>query len=1533
MAQTPLFLTQGVQPQVMLSLSNDHQLFFEAYPDYLDLDGDGQPDRTYGHDNDYFGYFDSYKCYDYITDLGRFKPKAVTSDKYCDEVDSVSGDWSGNFLNYLAMSRMDVVRKILFGGFRRVDSADQTVLERAYVPTDAHSWVKYYDGDNLSSLTPFTNGDSITAGSDSVVTPATGDIDFDINASEFMSSVQRGDQVRIYSGSSVVKLLASGQAYMLGAVKSVDLGNAKITVDVTRANGSDELSNWTVENLSRSGISFCNTTNDASLNDGEVVPASKPPRLSVARGNYGLWSANERYQCRWSDEVSDNDGINANNIGVTGFAANDRNPIQSDVGLGEDDYNVRVEVCVTGLIGTERCKEYPAAGSSLKPVGLLQQYGDDSQILFGLLSGSYLKNKSGGVLRKNVTGFDDEVNVATDGTFKDAPTAGGIVSSINLLRMYGYNSSGVYTGNSENCPFGLKSFSNGQCMSWGNPQSEIFLESIRYFAGAAPTSAFAFTGKDKLDGLQGQAWSDTLSEDLQCAPMNVINFNSRAASYDRDQLQSVSDISGSGGVAGIRQIVESIGASEGINGQEWFVGETLNSNNQLCTSKLVGSLAEVAGLCPEAPRLAGGFDSVGIANYAYENDIRPNLTGDQNVKTFAVALAPAVPRIDIPRPETTERAVTILPACQNTEDDGNCAIVDFKVISQDLAAGTGLFLVNWEEAEQGGAYDQDMYGTIQYTITESTLEITTRVAQQSSSRPLAFGYVLNGTEENGFHAHSGINEYSYTDPTGVESCDKCRVSDPATSVTYTLSAGGARDGLLESPMFYAAKWAGYDKEANFPADQSSWDADGDGFPDNYYFAIDPSKLANDLEKVFSDILRDSASAASVAASSTSLNTGTAIYQASFNSQGWSGDLRAFALQGDNTLAETFTWSAADQLDALTAGQVDDRKILTSSDLSTDGQANGVLLSKTGALFTWTDPGLTDTQKTALAKNSNDINTPVSAVVAEDRLDYLRGDRTQEKTLANPGGIFRERGSRLGDIINSNPQFVYQQNFGYGNLAAQTGFSTTIITESYNDFRASDVYQDRPPVVVVGGNDGMLHGFNASSTDAGKELFAYVPADIIKNLHELTELEYTHRYYVDGTPRIGDVWLGTSEKWATVAVGSTGAGGNSIFALDITNPESVGVEDFMWEFSHTDMGNTIQQPSIVALPNGKFGVVVSSGYKDTPVRGGKVWVLDVETGVPIRTFQLPDSGELGSPLVVDLDSDRVSDRIYVGDTSGKLWRLDIVGDDVTDWGAPSTLISGSSNVQPLFAGPTGQTITAPLASAFNADGEHMVYFGTGSFYRVGQNVVADSPQTESFYGIIDRGEPVIKGNLLKQEILTEAVQNSNRFRIVSDNTIADEAGWYIDLKLTVSLGERVVSRALLRGDRVIFTTLIPSSNPCSAGGTSFLMEVDPNDGSRLGFSVFDVNGDGVFNNDDLITVTIGEVEVSVPASGYAPDIGIMNTPTVLTSIKEPEPCEDEDCPPPPQCEEIKVVSGSGGERITIKEQCPVDIGRQNWQQLR
>jgi type IV pilus assembly protein PilY1 len=349
-----------------------------------------------------------------------------------------------------------------------------------------------------------------------------------------------------------------------------------------------------------------------------------------------------------------------------------------------------------------------------------------------------------------------------------------------------------------------------------------------------------------------------------------------------------------------------------------------------------------------------------------------------------------------------------------------------------------------------------------------------------------------------------------------------------------------------------------------------------------------------------------------------------------------------------------------------------------------------------------------------------------------------------------------------------------------------------LNSSYNAFRSSSAYQNRPPIVVVGANDGMLHGFRADvdavngPLSGGTEVFAFVPNGVYDNLFELTLPTYDHNYYVDGTARVADAWLGSTLGWRTIAVGTTGAGGKSVFALDITDPQNMSKNNVLWEFSPPEMGYTLFQAAIVPLSATQFGVVVTSGH-EAPGADGKIWILDPANGSILQTITVPGSGSLGSPLVADLTNDRIADRIYVGDTQGKLWRFD---HEVSGWQAPSGLQVSGKPI-PLFiaqidqtppALPIPQAITAAPTSAFNIKGEHMVFFGTGSFYRVGDNEVLANPPLDTFYGIIDRGTPIIgRSTLLEQEILAQVATYGFNARAVTENLMdPSKDGWYLDL---------------------------------------------------------------------------------------------------------------------------------------------------------
>jgi len=686
----------------------------------------------------------------------------------------------------------------------------------------------------------------------------------------------------------------------------------------------------------------------------------------------------------------------------------------------------------------------------------------------------------------------------------------------------------------------------------------------------------------------------------------------------------------------------------------------------------------------------------------------------------------------------------------------------------------------------------------------------------------------------------------------------------------------------QNQYWLAAKYGGFQVPDGYkfgdPIAQSSWWTNGetleptkDKRPDNFYVASDATRMVESLKAAFAKIANDVRSTtAALSTNSTKLETGTVVFQSMLDSADWSGNLLAKAVDSDGTVSKTPSWRAAEKLDGLTNAQMSDRKIFTSLPPIAD-TTSGALRSTTGRPFLWAQ--LNSAQQEALRRTAGGSLT--TEAVGQNRLAFIRGDRSMERTDAQPNNPFRQRGSRLGDIANSDPQFIHKQNFGYSQLPESAGF-TAAAKSAYTTFRASPSYQSRPPLVVVGANDGMLHGFDASlGTNGGKELFAYIPNDLIDELHELTDPTYSHRYYVDGTPRIGDAWVGNA--WKTLVIGSSGAGGRSIFALDISNPESMSSSSVLWEFTHPEMGYTLGRPSLAPLYNGKFGVVVTSGYaRPTSTTSGYVWILDAADGSVLKRFELPNSGDLGSPLVVDLDNDRVADRIYVADTNGNVWRLDTNNTSIGNWDAPSSLKAGGS-ITPLFIAKDSsgarQPITAPLDAAYTKDRKIMLVFGTGSFYQTTDNEIPESPQVQSFYGIIDGGTPIDgRSKLLEQEILKEVSGSKLNARAISQNTLGTgHLGWYLDLQWKKSnngpgpQGERVISQAQLGGNRVTFSTLIPSADPCDAGGTSWIMSLDLATGSRLVYSYFDYNGDGKIDENDYIALDDG---TKVPVSGVA-----------------------------------------------------------------
>lgn len=677
----------------------------------------------------------------------------------------------------------------------------------------------------------------------------------------------------------------------------------------------------------------------------------------------------------------------------------------------------------------------------------------------------------------------------------------------------------------------------------------------------------------------------------------------------------------------------------------------------------------------------------------------------------------------------------------------------------------------------------------------------------------------------------------------------------------------------------------------------------------FFSAADPNRFSAELAAVLQTIaVETKSSASSIATNSTRLDTGTLIYQARFNTRDWSSQLIAFDLNPDGSLKST-VWNTD------TAGKIPahgSRNVFTATGPKGDISTSAISFTEAN----W--DSLSAYQKTALQAGGS---------VADGKavLNWLRGDQTNESA-----SDLRVREKILGDIINSDPFFVGStEDFGFSVLPGTEGSSYTTYR---ND--ATTGKKDRRAMLYVGGNDGMLHGFDALT---GVEQFGFVPLGVYDNLAELSSPDYEHRYYVDGSPRASDAYLNSA--WKTVLVGSLGAGGRSVYALDVTDPDNMGASKLLWEFA-TDSSDTHQlgvamsNPVIARLKAGDhWGAIFGNGYN---VGGNvKLMIVNLATGALLKAIDTgvsSASNGLASVVPVDTNNDRITDLVYAGDLKGNLWKFDLSGNAVSDW---DVAINVSGNPVPLFKAVDGnnnpQAITSrPVVGNHETSGL-MVYFGTGKYFETDDGVVAADPQIQDFYGIRDQGSQVVRSDLVTQTIVFEGtgtLQNDvgddsdndstpQKVRVVSNNSANTPVahGWRLNLLppgATTGTGERVVSRALLRSGRIIFTSNIPDNDPCGFGGDGWLMEVDANNGGRLSYSVFDINDDTLFTEGDYINLN----GTWVPVSGLGHN-EMIKTPGIVGAGER----------------EYKYTSGSSGSiGVTREKSGDGSLGRQSWRQL-
>lgn len=617
-----------------------------------------------------------------------------------------------------------------------------------------------------------------------------------------------------------------------------------------------------------------------------------------------------------------------------------------------------------------------------------------------------------------------------------------------------------------------------------------------------------------------------------------------------------------------------------------------------------------------------------------------------------------------------------------------------------------------------------------------------------------------------------------------------------------------------------------------------------GGTSSYFPATSASALTSDLQGILASILAVRTSGTAPAVSSSSVNTTSATYLASFETQDtdqdWTGNLAAWPISSTTAQVNESgspIWSAQTQLDA----QLWSTRLIATWDP----------VAAAGIPFEWTTSTTATSGIATSTTLGRELMTNPADTSGQDALQYLRGNRSLEKSN---GGQYRNRTHVLADIVDSGPLYV----------GVPSGSSTD---STYLTFQTT--YATRPPILYVGANDGMLHAFDATT---GAERFAFIPNSVFANLINLTYPYYNeeHLFFVDGSPGANDVKF-SDGTWHTVLAAGERAGGSSVFALDVTNPAAISTESalaakVLWEFTDANMGKSYSTPVIAPTAAG-YMAFFGNGY-NSPTQTPYLYALNPQTGAVVAKLNLcslvttacdlTKPNGLSSVAVVNSTGSLSGnfDLLYAGDLQGNVWRVSLASSTASSWTATVLFQAkdDSSSPQPQ---PITTTPTVTLNPKFPSPLGTMVYVGTGQLLAVAD---LSSTQTQTMYGLYDSGAqttPIARASLVRQTMSSATTTSSTgatvQIRTITANAVSIPAqpGWYVDFNLLV--GERVITDPHIDSGAVVVVSNDPSTSLCTGGAVSWLNEFNYATGGSFALPQFDTSGSG--------TISSGQVAAS------------------------------------------------------------------------
>ena len=632
--------------------------------------------------------------------------------------------------------------------------------------------------------------------------------------------------------------------------------------------------------------------------------------------------------------------------------------------------------------------------------------------------------------------------------------------------------------------------------------------------------------------------------------------------------------------------------------------------------------------------------------------------------------------------------------------------------------------------------------------------------------------------------------------------------NPDTVATRLLNG---RDNIKT----YAVGFLNYGNKSNY---QSLAIAGGTKTP---LYADDEDALLQKLKDTLTQVVASNQTYTAPMITSD-LSKGDFIYQSLFNyksSSQWEGHLNKYNLKADGSIG-SLIWDAGAHLNSYDASS---RKIWTVGESYPSGLNN------------FTTSNLSHLKSELYYRVTEGSDSDATKLI-----NYVRGVDAYDE---DKDGNATEGRWKLGDIYHSELALISAPN---ANHTSSNTFTEAHYRQNNNYSGFKNANSHRSSIILAGANDGMLHAFN---TLTGKELWAFIPPSLIQKLRTVVSSKANSTnpiFGVDGSPVVKDIYY--KNKWRTVALTGLGKGGNSYFALDVTNvnqPEHLFTimndpnfkevsywdasgDKTVYSYSNTffpndvydfsKLGEAWSTPRIMRMKidnKDKWVAVFGAGFNNavSPEYGSAVFIIDMEDGGKIIK-QIDVADKSGNSIInsvpvgiipITADGSPLANyhgaMAYFADYEGKLWKLNL-----TDQG---TLY----DIQQLFdaesTGANGRRVMKDVVASIDTNNTLWFYFGTGNqqqLQKVSPSIV------NRLYGLKDTDFPNFNSSATAFSVDQCSDVTSKSASCPTDS----EKGWYINLKDN----EKTTARATVSNRIVYFSKYIPNdTNPCLAGSAS------------------------------------------------------------------------------------------------------------------